>query len=177
MCSYLLIFILTNSSRMSRHYDRIVAFEPLHSTANLLRRNLKLNHIDNVEVIEKALSDRNGPATFYLYEGNEMNSLLPTHMSFDRDNEESHGNTIVETVRLDDYNFSPDLVKIDVEGAELDVLKGMKETIRRTRPILLVEVHVKALEEQIESFLPDYSWKKHYRDLAGGRTQTHLVGH
>jgi len=45
----------------------------------------------------------------------------------------------VEVRRLDDLGLAPDYVKIDVEGAELSVLKGLDETIRRCRPIMLIE--------------------------------------
>jgi FkbM family methyltransferase len=159
----------------SRFYDKIMAFEPLPQTAGLLRRNLKLNHIMNVEVIEKALADKIGEATFYLYAGHEMNSLLPEHISFSRDQERAFGKTVVETTTIDSFDVSPDLIKIDVEGAEREVLKGAEKTIRRCHPVLLIEVHLRGTEDAIMGLFPEYSWRRNNRILADDRMQTHLV--
>jgi FkbM family methyltransferase len=157
-------------------YDKVMAFEPLSQTANLLRRNLKLNHIRNVEVIEKALADKIGKATFYLYEGHEMNSLLQEHISFATDQERAKGLTVVATTTIDSYDVNPDVIKIDVEGAEIEVLKGAEKTIRRCHPVLLIEVHLRGTEETIMGLFPEYSWSSNYRTLADDRVQTHLVG-
>lgn len=45
----------------------------------------------------------------------------------------------IKARKLDDYNLSPKILKIDAEGSELEVLKGSKETIRRSQPLIIVE--------------------------------------
>ena len=56
----------------------------------------------------------------------------------------------IQVRRLDDLGLTPTFVKIDVEGAELSVLKGLDETIRRCRPIMLIEASaVPAIAEQL----------------------------
>ena len=47
--------------------------------------------------------------------------------------------TTCETIRIDDLKLAPDIIKIDIEGAELDALLGCKETIRRYSPSFLIE--------------------------------------
>lgn len=56
------------------------------------------------------------------------------------------------TIALDDYCPPiPDVVKIDVEGAELDVLKGMREVLRENHPVLFVEIHPQFLSDRGET--------------------------
>ncbi len=45
----------------------------------------------------------------------------------------------VDVIALDDLDLSPSIVKIDVEGFELSVLRGLERTIARCRPLLLLE--------------------------------------
>ena len=47
--------------------------------------------------------------------------------------------TVTQTVKIDDLSLSPDIVKIDIEGAEWDALLGMEQTVERTRPFFLIE--------------------------------------
>ena len=79
------------------------------------------------------------------------------------------GQSIV-TVRLDDWvdqnNISPNLLKIDVEGAETEVLEGAERTIRTSHPRIILETHSKALRERCDAFLRQMG----YSLSAEGRT-------
>lgn len=63
----------------------------------------------------------------------EFRQLAGTHKVDDT------GTVCVDTVRLDDYNLEPNIVKIDVEGHEVQVLKGARETISKHKPTLFIE--------------------------------------
>jgi FkbM family methyltransferase len=107
-----------------------VAFEPLPDLAAELRRRF-----ERVDVHPSALSDAAGTATFYrVRESPARSSLRPTDLP------ESPLTVPVE--RLDDAlprSYAPDLVKIDVEGAEAAVLRGAQETLSRCRPLVVLE--------------------------------------
>jgi FkbM family methyltransferase len=121
---------------------RVIAFEPsLRERRNLLQ-HLRLNACANVQVEETALGDTDGSAEFFIVKGKETgcNSLRPP------DVRQPTKAVEVRVARLDDYvrqrNLtSVDFVKMDVEGAELAVLKGATEFLARLpRPIIFCEV-------------------------------------
>jgi FkbM family methyltransferase len=109
---------------------RHVAFEPLPDLAAELRRRFP-----GVAVHQSALSDAAGTATFYrVCDSPARSSLRPTDLP------ESPLSVPLE--RLDDAlprPYAPDLIKIDVEGAEAAVLRGAQETLRRCRPLVVLE--------------------------------------
>ena len=71
----------------------------------------------------------------------------------------------------DSRGFEPDVIKIDVEGHEIKVLKGLAEIIRRCLPLIFLEIHPKRIAEEGDSisFLDEF-----FREL--GYTATHVSG-
>jgi FkbM family methyltransferase len=119
---------------------RVYAFEPLNETAIALRENVNLNSLGQVEVVEAAVSDTVGQAT--LVEGPlSLNAHLKRK---DESATSAHEvpATTVDAVIKDRGFLPPDVVKIDVEGEEAAVLRGMKETIRTHRPTIICEMHM-----------------------------------
>jgi FkbM family methyltransferase len=110
---------------------RHIAFEPLPEFAERLRREFP-----GVEVRNVALSSKPGRASFsYVADDPQQSGLV------ERGHEGAQ--TIdVELQTLDDAlpdDYVPRLVKIDVEGAEVEVLRGAAQTLRRHRPIVVFE--------------------------------------
>ncbi|MFN4081686.1 MAG: FkbM family methyltransferase [Saprospiraceae bacterium] len=118
----------------ARHYG----FEPLPHLYERLAR--KYARRPNVEISDVALSNANGEARFnYVISNPSYSGLLKRR--YDRPVEEDT-TIIVQTRRLDDVlppNARVDLIKIDVEGAELLVLEGAVQTLRRCKPIVVFE--------------------------------------
>lgn len=106
---------------------RVFAFEPEPQNFALLTRNIELNKYRNIVAVRKAVSNKTGKADLFLNRQAGAHGFLP-------DREDVVGVTTVETVSLDGYfegSESPiDIIKIDVEGAELAVLQGMPNIIR-----------------------------------------------
>lgn len=123
---------------------RVVAFEPIPSTAEALRRNLALNGFTNTEVIEGAVTARRGRALMLL--GNEPTWARLAGSPGSQDAPAGGGNVEVETYAIDALIAQgriarPTVVKIDAEGAEIDVLRGMAGVLRSDRPIIVCELH------------------------------------
>lgn len=120
---------------------RVYAFEAAPDNAEAIRVNAALNAITNVEVMAVAVSDRAGRGRLQVVDDQSWSKLVDygEHPFTERVIE-------VDLVAIDDLVASgglrpPDVVKIDVEGAELAVLDGMRDTIARHRPAIICELH------------------------------------
>jgi len=121
---------------------RVIAFEPSPRERQRLLLHLKLNRCTNVKVEPFALAGQNGEAMLFVVDGRDTgcNSLRPPAVS------EPTRTIPISTKTLDGYLENQglnhvDFVKLDVEGAELEVLKGARHLLsRNSRPIIMVEV-------------------------------------
>ena len=125
--------------------------EPSADNLKYLRRNIDgIRSRDRVTIIPKAAGVRNGVAPFFIEDMTGQNNTLVRDFDRFRRNQVSHHSTYaykevtVEVSRIDDIvnarGIVPSFVKIDVEGAEFDVLSGMAESLERFRPRLMVEI-------------------------------------
>lgn len=126
-------FFSTIAARLVGPEGRVYAFEPSPVSARAARLNAERNGFSHVEVIEAAVSDREGWASLKAGESSATCRV-------------EGGGGPVRLISLDSYAAAsamrpPDVVMIDVEGAEVEVLRGMAETIRLHRPVVLCEVH------------------------------------
>ena len=117
---------------------RVVAIEPAADNLAVLRDNLLANRIENVVVQPVAAGRAHEVRDLFLRgEISAVNSLFPESVYA-----EVTGVEQVRVAPLDDLvEVDPDLVKIDVEGAELDVLAGMTRLLGRSSIRLIVEWH------------------------------------
>lgn len=114
------------------------AFEPVPFLYETLWR--KYQYFENIKVFDVALSNTTGTSTFNYVMSNPSYSGL-IKRKYDR-SEEEEVTLMVKVDRLDNIipaDHKVDLIKIDVEGAELLVLEGGIETIKRNRPIVIFE--------------------------------------
>lgn len=121
---------------------RVYAIEPNPKTLPILERNIKLNNAQNIRVYPVALGDRSHRT--HIFENVDINrgaASLITRTGVDVGIE-------IQVEPLDKLlpELFPDIIKIDVEGYELEVLKGALLTITRAMPILIVETAVDSLK-------------------------------
>ena len=115
----------------------LYAFEPIPYLAKLLRRKYRWN--SRVTVHEMALSDKAGTASFFVNNSAMGYSSLVSPNSNVTETEVQE--CVVKVSRLDDVlpQARPTFIKIDVEGAELGVLRGAREMLTRSRPTIAFE--------------------------------------
>ena len=111
---------------------RVYAFEPFQTNVGHLRRHTTINGL-SIEVIEAAVADWDGTAAFQAGEDSYTGKLQGSGQDIEV--------TTVDAFRTRQGADCPDLIKIDVEGAELLVLKGAAETLSTCKPTIFVAVH------------------------------------
>jgi len=131
------------ASKLVGPTGRVVAFEPSPRERVRLERHVRLNECKNVRIEGIALGASIGRAELFLVEGMEdyCNSLRPPAVSAQTRTVSVDVTTLDEFLSRADIK-NVDLVKLDVEGAELDVLKGASNLLEHSRrPIFLIEVY------------------------------------
>ncbi len=142
-------------ARLSDGQGTSYAFEPNQYNRERLQMHIENNgkYGDAIRVYPQAISDKNGKAEFvftnnvdgWTSSGSFLDSAHTTmaHDKYERD----YGfiRSKIETITLDSFakkeKVIPDVIKIDVEGAEHLVLAGGRETLTKNRPLLLIELH------------------------------------
>jgi len=132
-------FSLIAWRRVGSH-GRVCAFEPLPESARTLRHNVGLNGARNVAVVEAAVAAGPGRARLAV-----TAESVQAHLAEIDTDTPTLGVVDVQVTAIDAElaagRAAPDVVKIDVEGAELQVLEGMRETIEHHHPALICELH------------------------------------
>ena len=147
----------------SSYTDKSIhVFEASPSNMDIIRETIRLNQLENIVPVSKALGEKSGTATFSLGERTSCNSLVerpgynyPNHIE-------------VPVITLDDYvrenNLEVGLIKVDIEGGEQLLLKGAVETICTQHPILLISIYHSAndffeIKPMIEKMCDKYTFR------------------
>ena len=133
------------SSKIVGDSGRIFSFEPFEINLISLNKNIELNSLSNIIVIDKAVTDKISDIRLFF---NERDQNLGMVSTFNFDNGIS---TKVQTISLDNFFSENEIssikfIKIDIEGGEYLALLGMSETLRKYRPIVQIEIDDSILE-------------------------------
>jgi len=127
-------------SKLVGRKGKVYSFEAIPETAQKCMRNLNLNSCNNVFLTNKAVSHKAEKVIFRIPEDGENHPMasMVWHKKM-----ENIKNIEVETIVIDsDLRFnslSPSFLKIDVEGAEGNVVLGMEKLIKKCHPVIFIE--------------------------------------
>lgn len=150
---------------MSKNSDIVYSFEPEKSNVERFKENLEANNVDNVELIQKAVSDEQGQAELNILEKYGHHSLGKVKTS------KIVGTQKVEVTTLNDFCKEKgihiiDFLKVDVEGFEIEVFRGAKELFEDKRVKIVAfeisEVPLKSLnktEKEIFDFFESVNYQ------------------
>jgi FkbM family methyltransferase len=115
----------------------VYASEPIPQNAAVLRHNLALNGFENVSIVNRAVSERSGKGQMEV-ESSFVTAALSSGSG--------RGGIVVEVISIDDAIKGlglrpPRVVKIDVEGGEIRVIRGMRQTLEHFQPVVVCELH------------------------------------
>ena len=138
---YTLIF-----AKLVGEKGKIFAFEPDPTNFQLLKKNVEINGFHNVILEQKALSDNSGKMMLSLNNENTAGH----HLDFK--NQNTTNSTEVDVLSLDEYflnkNIDINFIKMDVEGAESNVIKGMTNILKNSKDLkMIVEYNPNAINQ------------------------------
>ena len=159
-------FMTLYAGRLVGPNGRVVSFEPVPSHTNLLRRNIDLNHMSDHCFLAPCVVSNLPEKTLQMVfakSGADPTAAIAT-------NQEGKDRVIVRNVALDDFEypfgFFPRMIKIDVEGAELSVLRSASKVLSQFKPVILLEVHGKLLgnfsatERELFEYLKSFGYSE-----------------
>ena len=138
------------SSYLIKGNGQVIAFEPTTKAFNSLWNNLIINDV-NYEIKQVALSNFNGKKKDNIRSSYKIKDDFPKTESLEelKDKWKPYSEDEEFLFRtLDSYNLDKlDFIKIDVDGNEIDVLKGAIKTIKKLKPLMLIEVYKSNISE------------------------------
>jgi len=128
--------------KFSRHFSKVYAFEPQTDLYERLKNKTK--KIDNIETLNCGLSDKVGEMELYIpihYDGSANHAYATLNPI-----KENYKSYTVPVNTLDSYEYkNVSIIKIDVEGHEISVIRGAQYIIQRDKPVIIMEIEEKHL--------------------------------
>lgn len=116
--------------------DDIHCFEPSSTNYELLKKTIEMNHLSNIKIYNIGLGDKECEIDF---NDNFNSASFHIETSINQNLKKMKISTVDEVCRYNDLNLG--LIKLDVEGYELECIKGALESIKKHRPVLLISVY------------------------------------
>lgn len=144
------------AARIVGENGRVFSFEPDAEVAARLRRNVARNNFTNITVVEAGLWSSSGNVNFVA-----ADSSSPDRGTGQFIDGESQNGTPTRCVSLDDFMASappPDAIKCDIEGAEVEALRGAGKLLRASHPWILCETHSEPNDRAARELLQGFGY-------------------
>jgi FkbM family methyltransferase len=119
---------------------KVYAFEPFDSNITFLQKHIIINRLSNTILQGCAVSNIDGEVVFFPNKSSSMGTIIEDDYLL------SQYYTKVPAITLDNFvydrnNLAPDLIKMDIEGAEALALSGMRKLLNKKKPIIFIALH------------------------------------
>ena len=164
------------SYEMSKYSEKVHSFEPNPIIFKYINKNLK-KFIKNIHLYNFALSNQNKTINLKIpiRNSNSNKEIFEEYYEMGRatihneNNFENYENFEIQTKTIDELSFDNKIsfIKIDVEGHELEVIEGAKNTIKKDKPILLVEIEKQYTKKEVAesiNFINSLGYKSYFFD-------------
>lgn len=122
-------------ARLVGNTGKVYSFEPDPRNCLLLEKNIQINDYNNIVLEKKAISDKTEKSILYVTDDNAGSTMH-------KGNSTTKNEIDIDAITLDDYfkanSIAPDFIKIDIEGYELNALKGMKMVLQSSNKIKIM---------------------------------------
>ncbi|MCC7552643.1 FkbM family methyltransferase [Candidatus Micrarchaeota archaeon] len=141
---------------------KILGIEPVKENFELLEKNVKLNSCKNIKLLNAAVGDKTEIKEIYIYKKRNLSSLNKSDSNDPIKTEKIPVFTIKSLIK--NFKIKPTVLRMDVEGYEYEIIKGMKDIITNLDNLLFfIELHPDCMDEkrtlEILNFFKDNNFK------------------
>ena len=174
------------SYEMSKYSEKVHSFEPNPIIFKYINKNLK-KFIKNIHLYNFALSNQNKTINLKIpiRNSNSNKEIFEEYYEMGKatihneNNFENYENFEIQTKTIDELSFDNKIsfIKIDVEGHELEVIEGAKNTIKKDKPVLLVEIEKQYTKKEVAesiNFINSLGYKSYFFNKKDLKSTTEL---
>lgn len=144
-------------SKLVGKKGQVVAFEPFAENVLYLLRHMRKNNCRNVTVYQTAVSGRTGLASFFAGPSGSTGTIIETQPNPTKTSYYVPVVSLDELIEKHDMSV-PDIIKMDVEGAESDVLLGARSLMDKKGPTWFISLHSEKQKEKCRHILEQFSY-------------------
>lgn len=163
------------SSKHVKKNGKVYAFEPLPKNFEFLKRHIEINAAQNVIAFDYAISDRGGTVEFSNTANNVANTFKKESSTYQNSKKITVRTISIDELVANGIALPPDLIKMDIEGAEFEGLLGGKMVISEYHPVIFLSTHnchIKGIHKKCIDFLTKLGYTFTYFDLHKRFTET-----